>query len=111
MSAHKKYFSFKHYLSVLRRSSVHTQHVAAGVFAGIVTALIAAIILYYDYGFWRDTYSKQDENPVVEDTMVTVQSPSEMIGGFLQEATSKFKAINVSKENLLQGKDSYSKKE
>lgn len=107
----KRYFKLRHYLILLKRQPSHTQHIAAGVFAGIITACIAAVILYYDYGFWHDTYSNKEEKSVVEDTMVTVQSPSEMIGGFLKEATAKFNDVTVSRKNILEGKDIYTKSE
>lgn len=108
----KKYLSTHHYLAVLRRQPSHMQHVYAAFFAGAVTVLIAAIILYFDYGFWHERYSRTElveTNAVVEDSMVTVQSPTEMLGGFFKEASQRLQSIKTGSSSLLEGKDVYTR--
>lgn len=108
----KRFLSAKHYLSVLRRQSEHVQHMSALLFAGVMTLLIAVAILYFDYGMWRDTYTRgeqTEEVPSYNDDAVTVQSPGHMIGSFLKEASTKLRDIDLS--NTVQGKESYSRTE
>lgn len=89
------------------------QHVYAATFAGAITALAAATILYFDYGFWHERYSRNEvvEVQTVNDPLVTVQSPGEMIGGFFKEASQKLKAINTSSSSILEGKETYKREE
>jgi hypothetical protein len=90
------------------------QHLYAILFAGCITGLIAMVILYFDYGFWHERYTRAEDIVEVHttgDPMVTVQSPGEMIGGFFREASDKLKNINVSSTSLLEGKDTYSRDE
>lgn len=115
LKKYEKYLSIRHYISVLRRQPAHMQHVYAIIFAGSITALIAGIILYADYGFWHEKYSRSEVLEIQEETdttdpMVTVESPAKMIGGFFREASLKLKSIDVSvPEGLLEGSDSYSR--
>ncbi len=92
------------------------QHVYAATFAGSVTLLIAVAILYFDYGLWHEKYRRTDDvvttskqEQVQDDSLITVQSPGEMIGTFIKEATVKIKAIDTSGANVLKGKDVYTK--
>ena len=94
------------------------QHVYAVVFAGVITALLAAIILYYDYGFWRTKYSRGDDLEILStkkdvtdtaDTLVTVTSPGAMIGNFLKEAGERARSINTDTSSFLKGKVEYTK--
>lgn len=78
----------------------------AFVFAGTITALIAAFILYTDYGFWHEKYVADDL--VVE----TVQeTPNESISTFWQEAKARFGSIGKNPGSLLEGKVEYKKEE
>ena len=92
------------------------QHVYAATFAGSVTLLIAIAILYFDYGLWHERYRRTDDIVVTskqeqgqDQSLITVQSPGEMIGAFIKEATVKIKAIDTSGANVLKGKDVYNK--
>ena len=62
----KKYGSIKHYIAFLRRQPAHMQHIYAVIFAGSITALLAAIILYVDYGFWHERYVRNEEAATLE---------------------------------------------
>jgi hypothetical protein len=110
----KKYFSPHHYIVWLKKQPAHMQHVYAAVFAGSVTVMLAAVILYFDYGFWHEKYNRNESltesysstNTKQED--LTVQSPSDMIGSFLKEAHNKFTSIgSESKSGFLQEKETY----
>jgi hypothetical protein len=90
----------------------------AATFAGIVTGLVAVAILYFDYGFWHERYSRTEQlstasiqTKTVDDDMVTVQSPGEMIGDFFKEASTKLQTIKVTKPEMLEGKEVYIKEE
>lgn len=117
LKKYEKYLSIRHYISVLRRQPAHMQHVYAIIFAGSITALIAGVILYTDYGFWREKYNRNEVLEVQEETdttdpMVTVESPAKMIGGFFREASVKLKSIDVTvPDGLLEGKDNYTREE
>ncbi len=110
---YEKYFSVYHYIEVLKKKPVHVRHIYALVIAGTITALIAAFILYVDYGFWHDRYIRTEEVEVTtgeEDQMITVRSPREMIDGFFDEARKKVKTIQFSNPaRVLEGKEKYSK--
>jgi hypothetical protein len=88
------------------------QHIYAVVFAGSITALLAFIILYVDYGFWHERYIR-DDNTVSTNTasmtseVPTPESPGEMFSRFFGEAKDRLGNINTSGADLLQGKDIY----
>lgn len=107
----KRFISPRHYIAVLRRQSSHVQHGAALVFASLITALLAVLILHVNYGFWNDAYSQGDESvkTSVEEEMVTTVSPKEMVSGFFDEAGKRLTAIRESKNSLFQGTASYSR--
>ena len=111
MKWYKKYFSLRHYVSVLRRQPVHMQHVYAFIFSASVTALAGAIILYYDYGFWRDTYVRTEpiQQEEIKKAPAKVESPGDMLHGFLEEASVKLKNLNENATSLLDGTESYKK--
>ena len=88
----------------------------AATFAACVTAIIAIGILYFDYGFWRERYNRNDIAEVVttknsNDQLITVESPGEIISNFFKEASVKVKAINIDKSTLLQGKEEFKREE
>ncbi len=112
MKFNKKYLNLSHWIVFLKRQPTHMQHVYALVFAGSVTLLLAVIILYFDYGFWRDKYSRSDT--LAKEEMISSapnepkgQSPSALIGSFLEEASLRFRKLNYSKNSLLESKDVY----
>ncbi len=87
------------------------QHVYAIVFSGAVTLFLGSIILYFDYGFFRDKYSAQD-SVVVEkqqEKEVDTISPGQMMDGFLKEVGMRMQALKTTKDSFLEGKEMYSK--
>jgi hypothetical protein len=92
----KRYTSLANYIAFLRRQSKHMQHVYALTIAGVITAGIASVILYVDYGFWHEQYKREDTLSIVEDKSVEVsESPSEMMSKFFQEAKVQIQSINT----------------
>ncbi len=108
MKVHLKDFTLKRYLRYVRKQNKHIQHVHAIAFAGIVTALISAVILYADYGFWHETYVA-DETLVTSDPNVDAPSPMESLGNFFSEARSRFTSIGSTTQAYLEGKETYTK--
>ena len=114
---HGRFLSLQHYIAVLRKQPEHMKQVYAAAFAGCITVIIAGVILYVDYGFWHEKYRRSDvielvDVKTVNDPMVTVVSPTAMIGGFFKEASEKVKTINFSvPDGILEGKDSYTREE
>ena len=114
LKKHERFLSVYHYIALLRRQPEHLQHLYAIIFAGSITILLAAVILYVDYGFWHEKYSRADGIEVIDTTepMVTVRSPGDMIGSFFTEASNKLKTIDVSASaEVLTGKETYTNEE
>ena len=89
------------------------QHVYAFIFAGSITTLVAAFILYVDYGFWHEKYTRSE---VSEETSYrsnneehSVESPSQTLSRFISDAKVQLQSISSSKEGLLEGKEVYIK--
>lgn len=108
MKLHLKNFTLKRYLKYVRKQNKHIQHVHAIGFAGIITALITAVILYTDYGFWHETYVAEDAI-VATETQAPILSPMESLGQFFTEAKSRFTGIGSTTEGYLEGKETYTK--
>ena len=107
MKFHLKNFTPEHYIRYMRRKPKHVQHLHGVAFAGIVTSLIAGVILYTDYGFWHETYQRA---PEVDDSVTVETVPlSQSFGNFLKEAKTKFNAIGSVSAELLEGKETYRK--
>lgn len=100
-----EHFTIRHYIRYMRRQGKHVQHVHAAVFAGVITALIAGFILYTDYGFWHETYIREDEAGKAQEP-VTLSGSLER---FMSDAKTKFSSIGSSSANLLEGKETYKK--
>lgn len=115
LKKYERMLSIHHYIAVLRRQPVHVQHVYAALFAGLITVILASYILYVDYGFWHEKYSRNEEALLVVEaapekvSSESVLSPGEMIQGFFKEASDKFKAVGTSESAFLEGKDTYIK--
>jgi hypothetical protein len=112
MKFYKKYFSLRHWLAFLRRQPTHMQHMYAVTFAGLVTAMLGALILYFDYGFWHERYSRSEstrieakQEPAKE--VVQASSPGDMMGSFFKEASERIGAIKDIRP--LEGKEVYVK--
>ena len=102
----KTKISFRHFLAFLRRQPRHMQHMYALAIAAISTGIVAAIILYADYGFWHEQYIAQDLLSSTT-TPITLESPSEMIGRFWNDARTQFGGVRELGASLLQGTDTY----
>jgi len=101
-------FTYRGYVLHLRRQDIRIQQLHALVFAGAITALMAFLILYYDYGYFHDVYvQKETESLVVEKTSEPAPSPTETISSFFSEAKTRFSEIGKSGSSLLYGKDVY----
>jgi hypothetical protein len=86
------------------------QHVYAAVFAGSITMLIAAFILYADYGFWHERYVRDDLTQVASTLEVATQKPEsigEMSSRFFGEAKERLQNIDTTGKDLLKGKETY----
>lgn len=110
----KKYTSLTKYIAFLRRQPEHVQHIYGVIFAGSITALIAFFILYVDYGFWHERYLQKDEVVIIEEGPPHGDSfnekgkkPSDLFSDFFKEAETRFKSIDTSGKNFLNGKESY----
>ena len=84
------------------------QHVHAVAFAGIITTLIAGVILYADYGFWHETYVAEDAL-VVTDIGTREESSGYSWGSFFAEAKERFANIGTTSASFLEGKETYKK--
>ena len=85
------------------------QHIYAFIFAGTFTALVAAVILYHDYGFWHERYIRDDSALMVKET-VPMESPSKTLGSFWNDAFDRFHSIGTA-GSFLEGKETYVKSE
>ena len=105
----KKYGSIKHYIALLRRQPIHMQHVYAAVFSGSVTILLAAVILYVDYGFWRERYDAREPLAVeqVQEKDIVTKSPIDMLSSFFGEAKDRFNNPEVDSSSFFEGKEVY----
>lgn len=84
-------FSLKSYVRHVRKQNPHIQRVHAVVFAGTITALLGAAILYTQYGFWHNSYERSDEKIVQETVQAEVGSPAEIFGRLFAESKVRFK--------------------
>jgi hypothetical protein len=113
MKFYKKYLSPRHWLAFLRRQPKHMQHVYALFISGVITMVLASAILYFDYGYWHERYSRSDA--MITDTemknapVTQTVSPGEMLGDFFKEASVRIQALNETKATILDGKEVYSK--
>ncbi len=113
MKAYKKYLSPRHWLAFLRRQPAHMQHVYAICISGGVTALLAVAILYFDYGLWRDRYSRTESFATTtiqtSSSEIETVSPGAMLGDFFKEASVRVQAIKSQKVDFLEGEEVYTK--
>lgn len=110
MKLHLKNVSLKHYIRYVKRQNKHVQHIHGFVFAGIITSLIAFVILYTDYGFWHETYVAEDLQ-IGTDQAAVSESPSQSFSRFWSEAKVEFSNVGSSSVNLLEGKETYTKEQ
>ncbi len=103
-----KHCTLRYYLRHVRNQNKHIQHVHAIVFAGIITSVIAGVILYAEYGFWHETYVVEDVL-VVTDTHTINESVGYSWSSFFTEAKERFESIGTTGASLLEGKETYIK--
>jgi len=103
-----KYLTLRHYIRYMRKQSKHVQHVHGFVFAGIVTAAIAAVLMYTKYGFWHETYHAYDPE-IAKMEEVESESLGQSFSRFILEAKTRFGAIGEASAELLEGKETYTK--
>lgn len=103
-----KNFTFRQYVRYIRRQNKHVQHVHAFAFAGIITSLLAGVILYTDYGFWHERYVAEDAL-MVEEQAFDPESPGESLGRFFAEVKSRFGSIKDPGTPFLEGRETYKK--
>ncbi len=104
--------TLKGYIRYMRKQPKHMQHMHAIVFAGSITALIAVIILYTDYGFWHEKYQRSDDlviSETVTNPKVESESLGEMLSRFWDEAHTQFGSIGTKGSSLLEGKETYTR--
>lgn len=98
------------YLDVLRRQPEHMQHIYAILFAGGITILLAAILLYSEYGFWHERYQRTE---VIAETLsesqetIASKSPLDMAAIFFKDAKDQLAKVKTSSQGLLDGKEVY----
>jgi hypothetical protein len=110
MKLQLKHFTLRHYLRYVKRQNKHIQHIHGFVFAGIITSLIAFVILYTDYGFWHETYIAEDSQIAANQAYIS-ESPSQSLGRFWNDAKEQFNRVGSSSANLLEGKETYTKEQ
>ena len=108
----KKYTSLKLYIEFLRRQPSHMKQIYSAIIAGGITALIASVILYVDYGFWHERYVRDEINIASSTESITTlpqapESPLHMFSRFIDEAKIQLGNINSSRQELLKGKEVY----
>lgn len=99
----------KNYIKYMRRQGKHIQRMHAFIFAGTITFSIAAVVLYYDYGFWHDRYSRNEGSLTVTSTTTMHETPSEALSRFFGEAKNQFTTIKKPSVSIFEGKETYSK--
>lgn len=107
----KKQSIFSRYLRYMREAPKHIQQLHALFFSASVTIFFAACILYFDYGFWHERYQKSEEITVEQKIEATSLSPTDLFSGFFREAGEKLDTVKKGGSALLEGKESYSKRE
>lgn len=110
MNVKNKKTPFERYREYILSSSLHTKHFHAFVFAGSITALLAVLMLHFEYGFWRETYV-QNETVLKKKIEQETLPPNEMFSRFFQEVKEKAEGVSLGKNPLLEGKKTYSKKD
>lgn len=89
------------------------QHMYAIAISGIITSALAATILYVDYGFWHDRYSRSETTAtdleIKAQPEVRTVSPGNMLGDFFKEASVRVQALKDLKTTSLDGKEVYLK--
>lgn len=104
----KKRFHIRHILPYLRKQPPHMQHMYALAISGVITAFLGFVILYADYGFFRERYYRGEE-VLTEEIQAPIESksPFEMVSIFFGEAKDKLKTLEESGTELLEGKEVY----
>jgi hypothetical protein len=67
---------------------VHVQHVHAFTAAAIVTGVAIFAILYSQYGYFHETYTRQEKD-IISNTVLT-SSPTMILSNLIQEGKTRF---------------------
>lgn len=82
--------SLRSYIRHVRKQGEHVQRFHAIIFAGTITLLLAALILYAQYGFWHTVYDSK-EVVIREEEPVAFGSPLETFSRLLAEGKTRFR--------------------
>lgn len=96
-------WTIQHYIHFLRRQHVHIQHIHALVFAGVITSILAFLVLYFEYGFFHEKYSKQQvvfDEKIKEKANEKIESPTEMIFNLFKEGKERFSNIGTASYSI-----------
>lgn len=104
-------FSYRAYVLHVRKQSPRVQQLHAFVFASVITGITAFLILYYDYGFFHDKYTRKEESSLEEIHTDPLPSPTSALGNFFGEVKYRFGALGSGSADLLHGKDVYKNNE
>jgi hypothetical protein len=87
--------SWAGYVRYLRKQSVHVQHMHGLVFAGVITGVLVSFVLYTQYGFFHEQYTRE-ETPLVAATSTIPQSPTGVLESFIMEGSARLRAVFTS---------------
>ncbi|MEN9552262.1 MAG: hypothetical protein RI935_639 [Candidatus Parcubacteria bacterium] len=109
MSTHKSLFS--RYRTYIHQAPESILHLHAILFASCITLLLGCALLYFEYGFWRETYYSVDTS-VLEGDKIQQESISPF--QMLTDMKDRFNAtldMNKVGAGFFDGKEVYSQKE
>lgn len=105
-------WTIQHYISFLRRQHVRVQQIHSLLLAGVITVLLAIIVLYSQYGFFHTRYDRNKiiaEEKITSETPQKLESPSEMLSNLFKEGQVRFSNIGSSTFNFFDNKEVYIK--
>lgn len=91
--------SWAGYVRYLRKQSVHVQHMHGLVFAGVITGVLVSFVLYTQYGFFHEQYTREETSLVTATSTIphTIpQSPSGVLESFILEGSARLRAVFTS---------------
>ena len=101
-------WTIQHYIRFLRRQHVHLQHLHAFIFAGAITMTVAFFFLYFEYGFFHESYDKQ-QVALEEKVSEKIESPTSMLSNLFNEGKERFSNMSTTSFDFLKGKETYTK--
>lgn len=84
------------YIHFLRKQHNSIKHAHAFLFAFTITMFFVVLVLYYDYGFFRTTYDRNEfvKEDVVSENQNQMESPLQAFVNIFKDANKMFKDIN-----------------